>query len=338
MYRLPRTFLPSFPLLRGFSTGPSSPRRQPRQPWSSLVLGNRSRMSFGQYDRLVPPSLREGVAHIPRVSLNPLLPRPSYAESGDPGTWSVETPRILDPEEQAKLGRASALAAKSLTYAHSLVQVGRTTEDLNALVHAFIIEHGAYPSPLNYMGFPKSICTSISNVVCHGIPDARPLQSGDIINIDITVYLDGYHGDTSDTYLVGEVDAPGKRLIDWTHRALESAISICKPGVPFSSIGKTVEDIAAQGGYTVNREFSGHGIGRDFHSLPLIYHHANDEPGIMEEGMVFTIEPMLCQGSAETITWPDGWTMATKDQGRSAQAEHTLRITPEGVSILTSPQ
>ncbi|RKP12166.1 methionine aminopeptidase 1D, mitochondrial-like protein, partial [Piptocephalis cylindrospora] len=227
------------------------------------------------------------------------------------------------------------LAAKTLAHARSLITEGITTEALDDQIHAFILKHAAYPSPLNYLGFPKSICTSISNVVCHGIPDSRPLKDGDIINVDITVYLDGYHGDTSDTFLVGQVDDPGKRLVEWTHRALEKAIAICRPGTAFSDIGRTVEDLAIKGGYTVNREFSGHGIGKEFHCLPLILHHANDEPGIMEEGMVFTIEPMLCQGRSEIITWPDGWTMATKDHGRSAQAEHTLLIIPGGVSVLT---
>ncbi|KAG0076070.1 Methionine aminopeptidase 1D, chloroplastic/mitochondrial [Podila epicladia] len=185
------------------------------------------------------------------------------------------------------------------------------------------------------MGFPKSVCTSVSNVIAHGIPDSRPLEDGDIINIDITVYLDGYHGDTSATFLVGNVDKAGKELVERTQESLDEAIAICKPGMPLNQIGKTIQKIADRYGYSVSEQFSGHGIGKEFHCLPLIYHHDNDEEGLMEKGMIFTIEPMFCQGTAIGVQWPDKWTVTTADGGRSAQFEHTILITDDGAERLT---
>ncbi|KAF0298797.1 Methionine aminopeptidase 1D, mitochondrial [Amphibalanus amphitrite] len=203
----------------------------------------------------------------------------------------------------------------SLLIGSARLQPGVTTEEIDRLVHRLTVQHGAYPSPLNYRGFPKSVCTSVNNVACHGIPDDRPLEDGDIINIDVTVFLDGHNGDCSETYPVGQVDQQGLRLIDAARRCRDDAIAICRPGVPFSEIG--------------------HGIGRYFHGPPEIYHCWNSYPGTMQPGMTFTIEPVISQGSREIVLLEDGWTAISGDGSRSAQFEHTVLITEDGVEILT---
>ncbi|KAJ1833662.1 hypothetical protein LPJ63_002590 [Coemansia sp. RSA 2711] len=231
---------------------------------------------------------------------------------------------------------ASAIARDALALGGSMVQAGQTTAAIDNEIHKFIVSQSAYPSCLNYMGFPKSVCTSVNNVIAHGIPDQRPLEDGDIINIDVTVYKRGYHGDTSATFGVGHVDAIGARLISATQESLELAIQACGPGVPFSRIGETIESFAAPLGYSISADLTGHGLGRNFHQNPLIYHHQNDEPGEMRPGMAFTIEPILCQGVAAGIQWPDGWTISTEDGGRSAQFEHTVVVTSTGIEVLTA--
>ncbi|KAG0290531.1 Methionine aminopeptidase 1D, chloroplastic/mitochondrial [Linnemannia gamsii] len=306
----------------------------PRKPRNAHGGGN-LRDHFGNYTRLAPMSLRLGV--VP-PNVNGLVPdhiqKPGYALRGEPSEWAAGIP-INGPEDIEKCRRAGQLAKKILELGGTLVKPGVSTNEIDRILHEAIIANNAYPSPLNYMGFPKSVCTSVSNVIAHGIPDNRCLEDGDIINIDITVYLDGFHGDTSATYLVGVVDKSGKELVDRTKEALDEAIAICRPGVPFNQIGKTIQAIADRHGYTVSEQFSGHGIGKEFHCLPLIYHHDNDEDGTMEKGMVFTIEPMFCQGTAVGVQWPDKWTVATADGGRSAQFEHTIVITDDGAERLT---
>ncbi|CAG01992.1 unnamed protein product, partial [Tetraodon nigroviridis] len=273
-----------------------------------------------------------------------------------------------------------------------------TTEEIDCLVHQEIIDHNAYPSPLRYGGFPKSVCTSVNNVVCHGIPDSRPLQNGDIVNIDVTVYLDGYHGDTSETFLVGEVDEAGQRLVETARRCRDEAIAACTPGAKLSVIGNTIRytqiktnspdstnvgitpacppivflspagsEIAQASGFQVCPYFIGHGIGSHFHCHPEIWHHgmvmcvhvlyyfliyhllntlfrlclnslcflANDNDMTMDEGMAFTIEPIVMEGSVEYKILKDKWTAVSVDDKRSAQFEHTVVVTAEGVDILT---
>ncbi|XP_063115351.1 methionine aminopeptidase 1D, mitochondrial isoform X6 [Cavia porcellus] len=210
-----------------------------------------------------------------------------------------------------------------------------TTEEIDALVHQEIISHNAYPSPLGYGGFPKSVCTSVNNVLCHGIPDSRPLQDGDIINIDVTVYYNGYHGDTSETFLVGNVDECGKKLVEVAKRCRDEAIAACRAGAPFSVIGNTISHITHQNGFQVCPHFVGHGIGSYFHGHPEIWHHANDNDLLMEEGMAFTIEPIITEGSPEFKVLEDAWTVVSLDNQRSAQFEHTVLITSRGAKILT---
>ncbi|KAG2179409.1 hypothetical protein INT44_006255 [Umbelopsis vinacea] len=292
----------------------------------NVALPARAASRFGQFDRLNPASLQfVDVSKWKRREVPLEIERPPYAESGEPTEWEGHIP-ILDQIGIEKMTRAGDLARRVLDMGGRLCQPGITTDSIDKILHATIVSEGAYPSPLNYMGFPKSVCTSINNVIAHGIPNLRQLKSGDIINIDVTVYLDGYHGDTSATFLVGDVDEPGRALVGCTKEALDLAIAACGPGVPFNEIGRVISvssDCAAKQSFSISEELSGHGIGQNFHCLPLIYHHANDEEGVMETGMAFTIEPILCQGSAVGIQWPDKWTITTADGGRSAQFEHT---------------
>ncbi|KAI7907476.1 peptidase M24, structural domain-containing protein [Cokeromyces recurvatus] len=305
----------------------SNPRR-------SLSVKNIQR--WGNYERLVPASLAKiNVRDMPHRSVPEHIMRPPYAEHGTTSSWAPKI--VIQKDEEYRLGmrRAGQLAKRILSMSSSLCQPGITTNEIDRAVHQAIIEQDAYPSPLNYNGFPKSVCTSINNIIAHGIPDDRPLKDGDIINVDVTVYLNGYHGDTSATFLVGNVDEKGKALVECTKECLDKAISICGPNVPYKEIGRVICEHATKFGYSVSDELSGHGIGSEFHCLPLIYHHLNEEEGVMESGTTFTIEPILCQGSAIGIMWPDQWTISTVDGSRSAQFEHTLYIHDDGVEILT---
>ncbi|XP_068220223.1 methionine aminopeptidase 1D, mitochondrial-like [Palaemon carinicauda] len=259
---------------------------------------------------------------------------PPYAETGQP----LDGPRgpEVKAEWQVKAMRDSCHLARSIMNAvGKTIEAGMTTEEIDVLVHNKIIKSEAYPSPLNYQGFPKSVCTSVNNVACHGIPNKRQLIDGDIVSVDITVFYNGYHGDCCETYLIGNVDEAGRHLVNAARRCRDEAIAICGPGVPFSDIGAKVEEIAKEEKVTVVPCFVGHGIGQYFHGPPDIYHCYNDYPGTMEEGMTFTIEPIVAQGSEEVIILEDGWTAVMLDNGRAAQFEHTILITDKGHEILT---
>ncbi|KAE9138952.1 hypothetical protein PF010_g757 [Phytophthora fragariae] len=263
------------------------------------------------------------------------IARPPYAATGGMSELKPFIP-VLDAEQQLRLRAACALAGDIREFARPLCQAGATTEDIDRLVHEEIVRRGAYPSPLRYGGFPKALCSSVNEVVVHGIPDSRPLQDGDLVNIDVSVFLGGFHGDTSQTFLVGDVDDAGRHLVDVTNKALTGAIELfCKPLNRFAAIGHFVQTLADKEGLGVVREYTGHGIGKEFHCLSFILHHRNGEPGKMLPGMAFTVEPALTEGSPEIVHWDDSWTVATADGGRSAQAEHTVLITEDGVDILT---
>lgn len=246
---------------------------------------------------------------------------------------------VTESDEEERVSEACQLAAHVLKLAGENIEPGITTEDIDHIVHEEIILLGAYPSPLGYRNFPKSCSTAVNNVLCHGIPDDRRLESGDIVNIDISVFYRGYHGDTSDTFEVGQVDAPGQFLIKSTRESLQRAIAVCRHGEKMSIIGATIEDFAEECGFTVSRRFVGHGIGRYFHTLPNVLHYRSKSNAIVEErmikGMLFTIEPILMEGSGNSHTLDDGWTEVSDDQLRSAQAEHTLLITNDGCKVLT---
>ncbi|KAG9049814.1 hypothetical protein FS837_008997 [Tulasnella sp. UAMH 9824] len=296
--------------------------------------------AFGNYNLVLPEDpYREGVSHIvPAVVPHSIEPPPyaiSISESVDP------RPNVVEDLDMKHLGmrHAGLIAALALRKAGQMIQPGVTTKAINDLVHDTIINHRAYPSPLLYKGFPMSCCTSVNNVLAHGIPDERPLEDGDIVNVDVTVYKDGWHGDTSKTFLVGNVDQQGRELVQATEEALMAGIAACGPGVPFREIGRTIATyVQNYAGVLVSPDFLGHGIGRNFHQEPWISHTENDSDAVMKVGDYFTIEPVLVQGT-DTSGWllPDGWTVLSETGARGAQAEHTIGITENGAEIMTTP-
>ncbi|KAG1717468.1 peptidase M24, structural domain-containing protein [Suillus paluster] len=292
---------------------------------------------FGIYNVILPEEpFVWGVSHITRRPVPNHILRPKYAARHDRSMSSdTDHEEQYDGDGRIRLGsveekrvRAAATLARNVRqYAGSLVQPGVTTNSIDAAIHNFIIAHEAYPSPLLYKGFPRSCCTSVNNVVSHGIPDDRPLQDGDIINIDVTIYLNGYHGDTSAMFLVGDVDEPGRDLLVSTLADLVR---------PFNAIGRAIYETIRNTRHSVCPAFAGHGIGTVFHRPPWIYHTLNEEPGVMLPGHCFTIEPSLVQGSDPSVwIFPDGWTASTENCARSAQAEHMILITDTGIDILT---
>ncbi len=236
-----------------------------------------------------------------------------------------------------KMRAAGKLAAEVLDYITDYLALGVTTDYLNTLCHEFIVKNKAIPAPLNYKGFPKSICTSVNHVVCHGIPNDRKLQNGDIINIDVTVILDGWYGDTSRMFYVGEVGIKAKRLVQATYEAMMLGIEQVRPGARFGDIGHAIQTYIEKQKFSVVRDFAGHGIGRVFHDEPNVLHYGKPNTGdLIEEGMFFTIEPMVNAGKYETIiSRLDNWTATTRDKSLSAQFEHTIGVTSSGFEIFT---
>jgi methionyl aminopeptidase len=277
-------------------------------------------------------ALRPGIVS-PRRGVPAHIVRPDYAAGGRPKAAGKD---VKSPEQLERLRRACRAAARVLRVTGEAVRVGITTDALDELAHEETIRLGGYPSPLNYRGFPKSICTSPNEVICHGIPDSRPLADGDIVNLDITVYLDGMHGDCSATFLVGEVDADGRKLVKVAKECLDLGISAVKPGRPVSDIGRAIESHATRHGYGVVRSYCGHGIGESFHTSLQIPHHFDPSANrLMTPGMTFTVEPMITEGTWQDLIWDDGWTAITADGKRSGQFEHTLAVTEGGAEILT---
>lgn len=274
-----------------------------------------------------------------RVSAKRSVPEhivcPEYAENGAPPPTKLSCKKLND-DQVHRIRRACAIARLVLDEVLAHVRVGITTDELDRLAHDRTVELGAYPSPLNYMGFPKSICTSVNEVVVHGIPDSRMLEEGDIINCDVTVYVDGMHGDCSETVFVGKVDDAARKLVQVTWECLMKSIDIIRPGQLLNAIGLVVETHARQNGFSVVREFTGHGIGEAFHMTPYVAHfYEPKNTTLIEEGMTFTVEPMINAGGPECRFWPDKWTAVTADLARSAQFEHTLLVTATGAEILT---
>jgi methionyl aminopeptidase len=244
---------------------------------------------------------------------------------------------LKSPEEIAKMRVAGRLAAEVLEMIGEHVKPGVTTDELDRICHDYIVNtQQAIPAPLNYKGFPKSICTSVNHVVCHGIPNDKPLKDGDIVNIDVTVIKDGYHGDTSKMFMVGNAPEWAQRLSAITQECLYKGIELVKPGARLGDIGEVIQKHAEKNGFSVVREYCGHGIGAVFHEEPQVLHYGRAGTGMeLKEGMTFTIEPMLNQGRPETRTLGDGWTAITKDRKLSAQWEHTLLVTADGYEIFT---
>ncbi|BFZ60105.1 hypothetical protein YB2330_001127 [Saitoella coloradoensis] len=290
------------------------------------------------------------------------LPRPWYFKHGKSSPWEVRIPLTSqDSLLESGVKHASRLAAQCLKEASKLVKPGVTTEEIDDFAREWAFANGAVPSSLNYSGFPKSICTSVNNVVAHGIPDKTILKEGSIINLDIALFAAHpsdpnacFHGDTSATFPVGQISPLSSRLLEATKLALDEAITACGPGKRYEEIGLAVERVAEEYGYEINSALCGHGIGREYHQNPLIIHcgrppfallcrnliikllSANNKSNdVMLPGVIFTIEPVLCEGGAEFSVWNDNWTIVTDDGGRSAQFEHTIMITEDGVEILT---
>lgn len=273
----------------------------------------------------------------PRLAAPDSIVRPEYV--GKPAPAKYTGSNIKTPEQIAKIRAAGRISAQAIALVGEHAKPGVTTDELDRIAHEFIISQGAYPSTLGYRGYPKSICSSLNEVICHGIPDNTVLEDGDIVNIDITAYLDGYHGDSNQTFLVGEVKQEARDLVERTREALNRGIAVVAPGREVNLIGRAIESYAKRFGYGVVRDFTGHGIGESFHS-GLIIPHYDSAPlysDVMEVGMVFTIEPMLTLGTHEWDMWPDGWTVLTKDKSITAQFEHTLVVTETGAEILTLP-
>jgi methionyl aminopeptidase len=262
------------------------------------------------------------------------IPRPEYVDRPGPAPFTGD--EVKDDGTIARMRVAGRLAAQARDLVGSFVAPGVTTDELDRVGHEFLCDHGAYPSTLGYKGFPKSLCSSVNEVICHGIPDARVIEDGDIVNIDITAFLDGVHGDTNATFLAGDVDEESRLLVERTRQALDRAIRAVRPGRKVSVIGRVIEAYARRFGSGVVREFTGHGIGSAYHSGLVIPHY--DEPRFDAEirpGMTFTIEPMLNLGTHQWVMWEDDWTVVTADGRRSAQFEHTLLVTADGAEILT---
>jgi methionyl aminopeptidase len=272
----------------------------------------------------------------PRREVPQKITRPEYVGRKAPTPYVGS--EVQSEETIAKMRIAGGLAARAMEEVAKAITPGVSTDDLDRIGHEYLCDHGAYPSTLGYRGFPKSLCTSINEVICHGIPDSTILQDGDIVNVDITAFINGVHGDTDATYLVGDVDHESKLLVERTREALMRGIAAVVPGREVNVIGRVIEKYASRFGYGVVRDFTGHGVNTSFHSGLVIPHHDSVHHNqVMEVGMTFTIEPMLTLGTFEYQTWSDGWTVVTADGKRSAQFEHTLAVTEQGCEILTLP-
>ncbi len=262
--------------------------------------------------------------------------RPHYVDRPGPERYTGSHVQSADTIERMRI--AGRIAAQAMAAGAAIIAPGVTTDEIDAVVHDFIVDHGAYPSTLGYRGFPKSCCTSVNEVICHGIPDARPLEDGDLIKIDVTAFYDGVHGDNCATYACGEVDEESRLLAERTQEAMNRGIRAARPGREVNVIGRVIESYAKRFGYGVVRDYTGHGVHSSFHSGLVIPHydapHLND---VIEVGMTFTVEPMLALGDYHSHTWSDDWTVVTNDGSRVAQFEQTILITPDGAEILTVP-
>lgn len=307
----------------------------------------------------------------PRKRVPANIARPPYARTGMvPMLSNPDKVYIHDADSVNKMRKAARLARKVLDLACAVAQPGVTTDEVDTIVHEAIIAAGAYPSPLNYAGFPKSVCSSINEVICHGIPDGRPLQVGDVVSFDVSCFLNGVHGDNCATIIVGDRDDdPGKsadkevetdwrgvpvrtkfdsvaqeayflvarQLVQTTRDALYAAIDTVRPGSCLSEVGGAIDNVAEAKGYQSVRKYRGHGISHEFHCPPFVKHYRNSDRLELKKGMIFTIEPMLVVGRQECFEWPDDWTVATLDGSLAAQFEHTILVTDKGAEILTVP-
>lgn len=272
----------------------------------------------------------------PRRAVPPQIERPEYVGKARPRQWHGS--HVQTPETIEKMRLAGRLAAQATQLAGEHCKPGATTDEIDRVVHEFLCDHNAYPSTLGYKGFPKSCCTSLNEVICHGIPDSTVIEDGDIINVDVTAYIGGVHGDTDATFCVGDVAEEARLLVERTREAMMRGIRAVAPGRPLNAVGRVIEAYARRFSYGVVRDFTGHGIGETFHSGLYVPHYDNPQlTVVMEPGMTFTIEPMITLGTYEYDVWADGWTVVTKDRRWTAQFEHTIVVTEDGHEILTLP-
>ncbi|KAJ3023798.1 Methionine aminopeptidase 1 [Thoreauomyces humboldtii] len=298
---------------------------KPFNPWPSYKYSGSMRPVYPLSPRRVVPD------HIAR---------PDYAVTGQPisemqkrGSTKIIT---LEKDEIEKMKITARICREVLNAGAKAIKAGVTTDEVDRVVHEACIARDAYPSPLNYHGFPKSCCVSVNEVICHGIPDGYVMKDGDLVNLDVSCMFGGYHGDLNATYMVGEVDERGRKLVETTRACLDAAIAAVKPGMLYRDVGNIVQKIAHAEGFSVVRTYCGHGIGTDFHSAPNVPHYArNKAVGVMKAGQTFTIEPMISEGTWHDEQWPDGWTVTTRDGKRSAQFEETLLVTETGVEVLS---
>lgn len=272
----------------------------------------------------------------PIRTVNASIPRPEYVGRTAPERFTGSEVKSAETIERMRI--AGRIAADALVAVGRAIVPGVTTDELDRIGHEYMCDHGAYPSTLGYRGFPKSLCTSVNEVICHGIPDSTVLIDGDICNIDVTAYIHGVHGDTNATFPVGDVDEESHLLIERTREATRRGIAAVAPGRALSAVGRVIESYARRFDYGVVRDFTGHGIGEAFHTGLVVPHY--DDPDldvVMETGMTFTIEPMLTLGTYTHEIWSDGWTVVTRDRRRSAQFEHTVLVTDNGYEVLTLP-
>ena len=270
----------------------------------------------------------------PRLDVPAGITRPEYVWKFTPAKFQGS--HVKNPDQIEKIRAAGKIAAGAIALAGEHAKPGVTTDSLDKLVHEYVLDHGAYPSTLGYRNYPKSCCTSVNEVICHGIPDDTVLEDGDIVNIDVTAFLDGFHGDSNQTFAVGNVSLEISDLIERTREALNRGMAVVAPGREVNVIGRAIESYAKRFNYGVIRDFTGHGIGEAFHSGLIIPHYDTQQyRDVMEVGMVFTIEPMLTLGTHLWDMWDDGWTVLTRDKSITAQFEHTLVVTENGHEILT---
>lgn len=323
--------------------GPENPN--PSEPWLFCLRRGRSRsetmpsFEWGGELRPAPIMTPRNELHLREVPAH--VPRPDYAETANPVSEVESKLQQInyqyDEKQLATLRECCVVARGALDATVRAVRPGVTTEALDLICHKFITAHGGYPSPLNYYNFPKSCCTSVNEVICHGVPDGRLLVDGDILNVDVTAFYKGYHGDLNETVPVGRCDANSLRLMMTAYKCLQTGIATVKPGARYRDIGEEVTKVAHARNASVVKSYCGHGIGTLFHCAPNIPHYArNKAVGTMKRGHVFTIEPMINAGDFRDETWPDGWTAVTKDGSRSAQYEHTMAVTAAGVELLTA--
>ena len=310
---------------------------------AGLSLEERKRPSRGFEMFLFTGTVRPW--HVTKqMRVPPHIPKPDYAETGQPLGEQAESPfalpHVYSGTELAKLRKVCAIGAEVLALAGRFLRAGVTGDEIDRVVYTAIVERGAYPSPLNYYNFPKSVCVSVNEIICHGIPDCRPVQDGDIVNIDVSVYYDGMHADLNETFMVGNVDEDGRHLVRTAFSCLQAAARMIKPGVFYRDLGNEIQRVATANNCGVVRRYQGHGCGRLFHTKPDVPHYKdNKAPGIMKAGHVFTVEPMINlggSGNTHDVTWPDKWTSATRNGLRSAQFEHMFLVTETGCEVLTA--